>query len=73
MLEHFKDLLPESDVFVFGSPGAGEMWNAHLSLVTIDAEGKFDAPAIPKWGIAGEQTDEYKTSEAQRYCSHKSG
>jgi hypothetical protein len=42
MLEHFKDLLPQTDVFVFASPGAGEMWNAHLSLVTINAEGKFE-------------------------------
>jgi hypothetical protein len=63
MLEHFKDLLPGSDVFVFASPGAGEMWNAHLSLVTIDANGKVDVQAIPKWGIAGEVTDEYKTNE----------
>ena len=73
MLEHFKDLLPEIDVFVFASPGAGEMWNAHLSLVTIDAEGKFDAQAIPKWGIAGEQTDEYKTSEAKDIVPIKAG
>jgi hypothetical protein len=73
MLEHFKDLLPESDVFVFASPGAGEMWNAHLSLVTIDAEGKFEMQAIPKWGIAGEQTDEYKTSEAKDIVPIKAG
>jgi hypothetical protein len=63
MLEHFNDLLPQTDVFVFASPGAGEMWNAHLSLVTIDANGKVDVQAIPKWGIAGEETDEYKTDE----------
>ena len=49
------------------------MWNAHLSLVTIDAEGKFDAQAIPKWGIAGEQTDEYKTSEAKDIVPIKAG
>ena len=73
MLEHFKDLLPESDVFVFASPGAGEMWNAHLSLVTIDAEGKFDMQAIPKWGIAGEQTDEYKTNDFKDIVPIKAG
>ena len=63
MLEHFNDLLPQTDVFVFASPGAGEMWNAHLPLVTIDADGKVDVQAIPKWGIAGAVTDEYKTNE----------
>ena len=73
ILEHFKDLLPGSDVFVFASPGAGEMWNAHLSLVTIDAEGTFDMQAIPKWGIAGEQTDEYKTGEHKDIVPIKAG
>jgi len=73
MLEHFKDLLPGSDVFVFASPGAGEMWNAHLSLVTIDAEGKFDVQAMPKWGIAGDETDEYKTNEYKDIVPIKAG
>ena len=73
MVEHFTDLLPESDVFVFASPGAGEMWNAHLSLVTIDANGKVDVQAIPKWGIAGEQTDEYKTDEHKDIVPIKAG
>jgi hypothetical protein len=63
LLEHFKDLLPETDVFVFASPGAGDMLNAHLSLVSIQADGRFDMQAIPKWGIAGDETDEYKTNE----------
>jgi len=73
MLGHFKDLLPGSDVFVFASPGAGEMWNAHLALVTIDANGKVDVQAIPKWGIAGEATDEYKTSETKDIVPIKAG
>jgi hypothetical protein len=73
MLAHFKDLLPHADVFVFASPGAGEMWNAHLSLVTIDADGKFDVQAIPKWGIAGEETDEYKTNEHKDIVPIKAG
>ena len=63
LLEHFKDLLPQTDIFVFASPGAGDMLNAHLSLVSLQADGKFDMQAIPKWGIAGEETDEYKTNE----------
>jgi hypothetical protein len=73
MLEHFKDLLPQADVFVFASPGAGEMWNAHLSLVTIGAEGKFEIQAIPKWGIAGKETDEYKTNEFKDIVPIKAG
>ena len=73
MLEHFKDLLPQTDVFVFASPGAGEMWNAHLSLVTINAKGKFEMQAIPKWGIAGEETDEYKTNEFKDIVPIKPG
>jgi hypothetical protein len=73
MLDHFKDLLPGSDVFVFASPGAGEMWNAHLSLVTIDAHGKVDVQTIPKWGIAGEVTDEYKTNEFKDIVPIKAG
>lgn len=63
LLEHFKDLLPETDIFVFASPGAGDMLNAHLSLVSIQADAKFDMQAIPKWGIVGDETDEYKTNE----------
>jgi hypothetical protein len=63
LLEHFKDLLPQTDVFVFASPGAGDMLNAHLSLVTLQEDGKFDMQAIPKWGIAGDETDEYATNE----------
>jgi len=73
MLAHFKDLLPGSDIFAFASPGAGEMWNAHLSLVTIDADAKFDMQAIPKWGIAGEETDEYKTNEHKDIVPIKAG
>jgi hypothetical protein len=73
MLGHFKDLLPGSDVFVFASPGAGEMWNAHLSLVIIDAQGKFDMQAIPKWGITGKETDEYKTNEHKDIVPIKAG
>ncbi len=73
MLENFKDLLPGSDVFVFASPGAGEMWNSHLSLATIDAQAKFEMQEIPKWGIAGEETDEYKTDELKDIVPIKAG
>ena len=73
MLGNFNDLLPQADVFVFASPGAGEMWNAHLSMVTIDANGKFEMQEIPKWGIAGEETDEYKTNEHKDIVPIKAG
>lgn len=58
LLQRFKDLLPDADVFVFASPGAGGVWNTHLSLVTVPASGKPIIQAISKWGISGEETDE---------------
>lgn len=58
LLQHFKDLLPDADVFVFASPGAGDVWNTHLSLVTVRSSGETDVQSISKWGIAGEKTDE---------------
>jgi len=58
LLQHFKDLLPDADVFVFASPGAGGVWNTHLSLVTVPSAGKPVVRSIPKWGISGEETDE---------------
>jgi len=58
LLQHFNDLLPDADVFVFASPGAGGVWNAHLSLVTVSSAGKPDVQLISKWGISGEKTDE---------------
>ena len=73
LLEHFKDLLPETDVFIFASPGAGDMLNAHLSLVTLHVDGKFDMQAIPKWDIAGDETDEYKTNEHKNIVPIKAG
>jgi hypothetical protein len=58
LLQHFKDLLPDTEVFVFASPGAGPVLNAHLSLVTVSSGGKLSVQTISKWGIAGEETDE---------------
>ncbi len=63
LLQRFKDLLPDADVFVFASPGAGGVWNTHLSLVTVSSAGKTNIQSISKWGISGEETDE---SEAPR-------
>src|SRR5260370_4691274 len=63
LLQHFNDLLPHADVFVFASPGAGGAWNTHLSLVTVPTSGEPLVQAISKWGISGEETDE---SEAPR-------
>lgn len=58
LLQRFKDLLPDAEVFVFASPGAGDIWNSHLSLVTVSSAGKVDVQSISKWGISGEKTDE---------------
>lgn len=58
LLQHFKDLLPDAEVFVFASPGAGDIWNSNLSLVTVSSAGKVDVQSIFKWGISGEKTDE---------------
>ena len=58
LLQKFNDLLPGTEVFVFASPGAGGVFNSHLSLVTLTADGKPVVQTIPKWGISGEATDE---------------
>jgi hypothetical protein len=58
LLQRFKDLLPDAEVFVFASPGAGDVWNSHLSLVTVSTAGKIDVQSISKWSISGEETDE---------------
>jgi hypothetical protein len=60
LLQRFSDLLPGADVFVFASPGAGGVWNSHLSLVTVSSAGKVDVQSISQWGISGEATDESK-------------
>jgi len=58
LLGRYKDLLPQSEVFIFASPGAGATVNAHLSLVTVAAHGNVAIEAIPKWALSGEKTDE---------------
>lgn len=58
LLQRFSDLLPNADVFVFASPGAGDAWNSHLSLVSVSSAGKVDVQSISKWGISGEKADE---------------
>jgi hypothetical protein len=60
LLQRFKDVLPDSEVFVFASAGPGDMTNAHFSLVTLHGNDKPAIQPIPKWGIAGDQTDEFK-------------
>jgi hypothetical protein len=52
--------MPDSEIFVFASAGPGDMMNAHLSVVTLHGNDKPVIQSIPKWGIAGEQTDEFK-------------
>ena len=52
--------MPDSEIFVFASAGSGDMMNAHLSVVTLHGNDKPAIQSIPKWGIAGDQTDEFK-------------
>lgn len=58
LLGRYKDLVPQTEVFIFASPGAGATVNAHLSLVTVSAHGNVAIEAIPKWALSGEKTDE---------------
>jgi len=60
LLQHFKNVLLDSEIFVFASAGPGDMMNAHLSVVTLHGNDKPTIQSIPKWGIAGDQTDEFK-------------
>ncbi len=63
VLQRFDGLLPDAGVFVFASPGAGQLFNAHLSLVVAPSKGKPTVQPIPKWGIGGEKTDEEESPE----------
>ena len=58
LLGRYKDLLPQSEVLIFASPGAGATVNAHLSVVTVSAHGNVAIEPIPKWALSGEKTDE---------------
>ena len=58
LLARYKDLLPETEVFVFASPGAGATANAHLTLVSVSAQGRTEIADIPKAVLSGEKTDE---------------
>lgn len=62
LLQRFDGLLPDARIFVFASPGAGQLLNAHLSIV-IAANGKTTVQPIPKWGIGGLATDEEQGPE----------
>jgi hypothetical protein len=71
LLQRFSDLLPDTDVFVFASPGAGDGWNSHLSVVTVSSAGKVDVQSISKWGISGEKTDEIEAPKDFKPLSAK--
>jgi hypothetical protein len=60
LLQRLKNVMPDSEIFVFASAGPGDMMNAHLSVVTLHGNDKPVIQSIPKWGIAGDQTDEFK-------------
>ena len=55
-LARYADLLPETEVLLFASPGSGELLDAHLTAVLIPAKGEPDVQTIEKWDIGGEET-----------------
>jgi hypothetical protein len=63
LLQRFEDLLPGTEIFVFASPGAGDLLNAHLSLVTLHASDTPTIQTISKWDLAGAENDEEKAPE----------
>ena len=58
MLAELRDLLPNTRVYVFGSPGAGDTLNAHLSLAIVRNDGRIDTRTIPKWTLGDDAADE---------------
>jgi len=58
LIARWPDLLPNAEVFLFGSLGAGESLNGHFSLVVVPGGDKPIVTAVPKWSISGEETDE---------------
>lgn len=51
------DLLPETEVLLFASPGAGELLDARLTAVLIPAKGAPYVQTIEKWDIGGEEAE----------------
>ncbi len=58
MLARIRDILPDAVVYVFGSPGAGDTFNSHLSLVIVRSGGRRETRAIPKWTLGDDAADE---------------
>jgi hypothetical protein len=58
LLAHFTDLLPQNNIYLFASPGPGNMLNSHLSLVSIPVDGDPSVQSIEKWDIGGATQEE---------------
>jgi hypothetical protein len=58
LLARYTDMLPKTEIFLFASPGAGDMLNAHLAYVTVSADGKALDQSVPIWDIGGSERNE---------------
>jgi hypothetical protein len=51
-------LLPDKELLLLASPGAGEEQNTHFTLAVVGVDGSVTLSEVPKWGIAGEKSNE---------------
>jgi len=58
LLTRYKDLVPGSEVFVFGSPGAQANVSAQFSLVTVPAQGPPTVQSIRESEISGQNLEQ---------------
>lgn len=58
LVGQYADLLPQNQAFLFASPGAGNMLNSHLSLVSLPVDGKPSVQSVEKWDIGGATKEE---------------
>jgi hypothetical protein len=63
LLQRFEGVLPDTEVFVFASPGTGRAFNARFTLVTAPAKGAPTIQPIGTWAIGGETVNEDQPPE----------
>jgi hypothetical protein len=54
LLGRYKDLLPDAEVLIFASPGAGESASSAFSFVIVPAQGAAVVQSIPTINISGQ-------------------
>ena len=63
LLARYRDLLHDSEVFLFASPAASPALGTHFSFVIVPNHGQVTVQDISKWVITGEETDEVAPPE----------